>query len=489
MKQVFNPILPLHEYIPDVEAHVFGDRVYLYGSHDKENGDTFCMLDYVIYSAPINDLTDWSNKGINYSASQDPLYSEKMNYMYAPDCVKGNDGRYYLYYCLSGYKGQGGYSNPVSVAVCDTPDGNFEFYGHVKDKDGSIYNDVLLFDPAVINDNGTIRLYCGSDLFWLNYIKPKFIRNIVLQKTLSKTKEEIKKLQMGSFHIELEDDMLTVKKEAVRIDNQISGAEYQNHKFFEGSSIRKINDLYYFVYSSINNHELCYATSKYPDKDFVYGGTIVSNGDIGYQGRSSKDRLNHTGTNHGCIECINDKWYVFYHRLTHNSDYSRQVCAEKININKDGSIDQVEITSCGLNNGYLKCSTYPAAICCNLTNGKMNHASNSNSKTNEPNITNNNDERYITGINNNTSIVYKYFELEGDLKLSLAVRGSKGRIEIYFNEQIIETIDKQEDSSWTVYSKDIKIEKGIYSLTFKYIGKGEIDFKEFTIEKGGSDNV
>ena len=38
-----NPILPLNEYVPDVEAHVFGDRVYLYGSHDKANSKRFCV--------------------------------------------------------------------------------------------------------------------------------------------------------------------------------------------------------------------------------------------------------------------------------------------------------------------------------------------------------------------------------------------------------------------------------------------------------------
>ncbi len=35
-KQVFNPFFPLNEYIPDGEPHVFGDRVYLYGSHDMD---------------------------------------------------------------------------------------------------------------------------------------------------------------------------------------------------------------------------------------------------------------------------------------------------------------------------------------------------------------------------------------------------------------------------------------------------------------------
>ncbi len=47
MEQIFNPYLPLDEYIPDGEPRVFGDRVYIYGSHDKEGGEFFCMRDYV----------------------------------------------------------------------------------------------------------------------------------------------------------------------------------------------------------------------------------------------------------------------------------------------------------------------------------------------------------------------------------------------------------------------------------------------------------
>ena len=34
-KQAFNPYLPSWEYIPDGEPYVFGDRVYIYGSHDS----------------------------------------------------------------------------------------------------------------------------------------------------------------------------------------------------------------------------------------------------------------------------------------------------------------------------------------------------------------------------------------------------------------------------------------------------------------------
>ena len=35
-----NPYLPSWEYVPDGEPHVFGKRVYIYGSHDRFAG--FC---------------------------------------------------------------------------------------------------------------------------------------------------------------------------------------------------------------------------------------------------------------------------------------------------------------------------------------------------------------------------------------------------------------------------------------------------------------
>ena len=47
MKQVFNPYLPSYEYIPDGEPHVFGDRVYVYGSHDRFRVAAFFLNDYV----------------------------------------------------------------------------------------------------------------------------------------------------------------------------------------------------------------------------------------------------------------------------------------------------------------------------------------------------------------------------------------------------------------------------------------------------------
>ena len=151
--QIFNPYLPSWEYIPDGEPHVFGDRVYIYGSHDRFNGYHYCLNDYVCYSAPVDDLSDWKYEGIIYTRKDDPENTDGDMCLFAPDVVKGNDGKFYLYYVLDKI-------SVTSVAVCDTPAGEYKFYGYVHYSNGTRlgegHNDEPQFDPAVLNDNGTI---------------------------------------------------------------------------------------------------------------------------------------------------------------------------------------------------------------------------------------------------------------------------------------------------------------------------------------------
>lgn len=535
-KQAFNPFLPLNEYIPDGEPHVFGDRVYHYGSHDREGGWTFCMDDYVVYSAPIDDLADWRCEGVSYRAEQDPDYSE-YKYMYAPDVVCGNDGRYYLYYCMAGEYGYGGYSRPISVAVSDKPAGPFEYLGHVKYPDGSVMMKYVCFDPAVMNDNGTIRLYYGTqydyeerDDFDTN---PEYLE--IETGMFGKTREQILEYRKhpescpsgdpndkdsinGAVMAVLEDDMLTVKEAPHHIiPYKVKGTSFEAHPFFEGSSMRKVGDTYYFIYSSWQNHELCYATSKYPDRDFVFRGTVVSNGDVGYNGRTVKEKTNMTGTTHGSIIEINGQWYVFYHRLTHKSDYSRQACAEKISIDKDGSIKQVEVTSCGLNSGPLEAKSgcrYPAVIACNLTNGHMPHGSNSVYQTEFPNVTNIGEDRFIAEIEDGTLIGYKYFNFENVNTVSVTARIEAAENKVVYNGPIriderCVSDDKDEvrtekhadtapvleiyleengekvgeisignSAEWTEYRSDVKIPDGVHALYFVYHGSEKIQLKE-----------
>jgi len=428
-KQVFNPIFPENEYIPDGEPHVFGDRVYLYGSHDRFNGGQFCLEDYTVWSAPVDDLTDWENHGVSYRKSQDP-YTGDDGIMFAPDCVQGADGRFYLYYELS--------LKPfISVAVSDKPEGAFEYYGVVKYPDGTFAgmreHDVYMFDPAVLrDDDGQIYLYCG--------FSPDPLKEPYFAQAAEKYRMD------GSYAFSLADDMLTVVKE----HGKICGGD-----FFEASSIRKFNGRYYFIYSSRSKHELKWAVGDSPVAHFSGNGVLISNSDLGI----SDKRLNYGGNNHGSVECINGKYYVFYHRQTNKNNYSRQACAEPIHF-ENGVFQQAEITSSGLNEKPLICEgTYPARIACNLwsKDGAVQYET---VKTpgieDHPYFTENSEGiQYIANMREGATAVFKYFDLTPNVKIRADHTG-KGKMEI---------------------KKDGR------ALAFTYHGTDAADFYSFTFEQ------
>ena len=491
-KQAVNPYLPLNVYIPDGEPHVFGDRVYVYGSHDAEGGNDFCVLDYEVWSAPVDDLSDWSCPGTAYSAKQDPDWTPTRGYaMYAPDCVQGNDGRYYLYYALAG---GGLYTGPIHVAVSDHPDGPFQYHGSVRNPDGSPMTEYITFDPAVINDNGIIRLYYGTSIFVPPERIPRdgvpkdMLRNVLIR-LFDKKDEEISEVpshMMWANTVELEADMLTIRHHPRRIvpgQLDAAGTSFENHAFHEASSIRKIGGVYYFIYSSQHQHELCYAVSKYPDRDFVYGGIIVDNGDISYQGRIEKDRIMMTGNNHGSIEQIGGQWYVFYHRQTHRNTFSRQGCAERIDILPDGRIPQVEITSCGLNGCPLAAKgSYPASICCCLTNGHMPHIGQHDHMDPMPVITHDGEEHFLSGITDGTLVGYKFFSFNGSCTLNLICRGTaEGVLKVRTDEESQGIVSLQPANAWTRISLSLHA-AGKKALYLSFQGIGMLELKELIFE-------
>ena len=75
--------------------------------------------------------------------------------LYAPDVTQGADGRYYLYYVLDKV-------NVVSVAVCDTPAGKYEYLGNVAYPDGTL----LAIRKAM--SRSLIRGYCSKTVRYIS---------------------------------------------------------------------------------------------------------------------------------------------------------------------------------------------------------------------------------------------------------------------------------------------------------------------------------
>ena len=53
------PPFALGGVYPRGEARVLGNRVYLYGSHDRAAQSDFCDYKLKVWSAPLDDLNNW----------------------------------------------------------------------------------------------------------------------------------------------------------------------------------------------------------------------------------------------------------------------------------------------------------------------------------------------------------------------------------------------------------------------------------------------
>ena len=420
-KQAFNPYLPSWEYVPDAEPHIVDGRVYVYGSHDLFNGINFCLGDYVCWSAPVDDLGNWTYHGCIYKREQDPAAPRirVTNGLAAPDMVQGDDGRFYLYYFMGGTK-------MISVAVCDEPAGKYEFYGYVKYQDGTPIGkrgEPFQFDPGCLkDDDGRLYLYTGF----------AFGGNPILLDGSQPTRK-------GPMFFELDPkDMLTVlsgdelRYMGVLTGDEAKGTSYEEQPFGEASSMRKFNGKYYFIYSSLNSHNLCYAVSDYPDHGFEYGGVLVSCGDVGLPGVPDTNHAHMcTGNTHGSLIEINGNYYIFYHRHSNRKQSSRQACAERIRF-EDGKFYQAEMTSCGLNDGPLSGKgKYPAYIACNVygKSGTRFMSMIKYLKKDNPFLTQKGKDReegsdqYVANFCTDCTVAFKYFDLRETGSIAITLQG------------------------------------------------------------------
>ncbi len=289
----------------------------------------------------------------------------------------------------------------------------------------------------------------------------------------------------------LASDMLTIVEEPVFVAPGCEygiGTGFEGHEFFEAPSIRKMGDTYYFVYSSAVMHELCYATSKKPTSGFVYGGVIVSNCDLHIDSyKPAGQPMAYGANNHGSIVEIKGDWYIFYHRHTNGTWYSRQGCAEKLTIMPDGSIPQVEITSCGLNGGPLEGKgEYPAYIACNLFRDipSMYVGDNRFPKIMQDGRDGDEEPGYIANIQNSATAGFKYFDCRGVKEIGIKVRGYAGgvfEVRTSWNGEVLARLKVNYANVWEEYTAPINIPDGIQAIYLTYMGEGNAQLKSFTL--------
>ncbi|RPJ37497.1 MAG: carbohydrate-binding protein, partial [Chloroflexi bacterium] len=226
----------------------------------------------------------------------------------------------------------------------------------------------------------------------------------------------------GQFNLRgarLRPDMKSIDPETLRTD-LITEA---GHGFHEGASLRKINGVYYLVYTDISRGRatcLGYATGPTPFGPFTKRGIIIDNAGCDP----------HSWNNHGSIAQFRGQWYVFYHRSSQATNFNRRVCAEPIRINPDGSIAEVEMTTQGISGPLSPHAELEAWRACLLSGNVRTEAVG-------PSPHNPTFSEHLTRIQDGDWAAYKYFNFSRpgahrvrDFRARAASLGYGGTIEV-----------------------------------------------------------
>lgn len=286
-----NPLIQ-DQYTADPSARVFGDRVYVFPSHDilategKGRKDWFCMEDYHVFSSA--NLTDWTDHGMIVQQNKVPWVKPDSYSMWAPDCIERN-GKYYFYF-PSTPKDTINYKKgfTVGVAIADKPEGPYI-------PEPNPIKGIRGIDPNVFIDKDN-----QAYLYWSS-------GNVFVAK--------------------LKENMTELDSEVKTIEN------LPTKGLKEGPYLFERNGIYYLTYPHVENkiERLEYATADNPMGPFKVAGVIMDESPTG------------CWTNHQSIIEFKKEWYLFYHHndLSPQFDKARSIRADYLHFNPDGSIQKV----------------------------------------------------------------------------------------------------------------------------------------------------
>lgn len=290
-----NPVIR-DQYAADPTARVFGDRVYLYPSHDiispvAPEKRWFAMADYHVFSS--TDLTDWTDHGVILDQKQVAWANPEGYAMWAPDCVE-HHGRYYLFF-PSGMKSGRGFG--IGIATAPSPIG--PFIPAAQPLDG-----VRGIDPCMLQTTQS-----ESYLFWAG--------------------------NGGITVARMDDDYQRIAAAPQVVQGLPEG-------FKEGPFAFERNGLFYLTFPWVRQKDgtetLAYAMSQKPEGPYTFKGVIMD------------EWADKCWTNHHSIMQYRGQWYLFYHHNDYSPSFDkcRSVRIDSLSFRPDGTIMKVEPTLRGV---------------------------------------------------------------------------------------------------------------------------------------------
>ncbi len=342
-----NPYLPLWEHVPDGEPRVFEDpdnpgkfRAYIIGSHDV-NYSAYCGPDIRMWSAPVEDLSQWRDEGPIFTHFVDGQWDT----MYAPDLVEVKDREtgkktYYLYPHSRGWR------RIAMVCKGDRPDGPFTPINLTPDGRQCLPGSLIDFDPSVFIEYVTDKKDPDYDKGFRAYVFYGFQHSTACELDQNTMYSKRPGTELRDYFIPASSRYGEVRDpEGTQYPALYKGQNPGDFNFFEASSIRKVGNKYVMVFSGYSgpdyglgstNSALRYAFGDSPLGPWRSGGVLVdSRGVVPNEDGTHLTTANFAHNTHGSIEEINGQWYVFYHRPPRGFGNARQAMVAPVKITWD----------------------------------------------------------------------------------------------------------------------------------------------------------
>jgi len=287
-------------FTADPAITVIGNTVYAYVGQDKASvGGWFNMPNWLCYTT--TDMKNWTAHGSVLAAKD--FVNANDGSAWAAQVVE-KDGKYYYYVTLDRREG-----HFITVAVSDNPTGPFK--------------EALPGKPLITDD----------------MTKDSHRPNADIDPTIFIDVDGTPWMAWGNGDCY----MVKLKRNMVEIDGPITKVPFRNYS--EGPWLFKRGDLYYMVYAAdapgVQEEQICYSTAKKITGPWTYGGFITG-------------RAKHGFTIHPSVNEFKGQWYFFYHDGSYTldgtpgGDCRRQVCAEYLYFNPDGTIKPITLTTEGV---------------------------------------------------------------------------------------------------------------------------------------------